>query len=124
MKRTALFIILISLAVFCCGCAKKTYQLPWDQFCYWEEGSQEVPLDSEAREYVIDCMNQGEWSDGQVNCDHDFVFYTKEQSVAYHSECGTFSDLTNGKSMTVSEEQRTKINGYLSLDELDKIVAE
>lgn len=40
----------------------------------------------------------------------DYFFHMQEQEIGYPCECGTFSDYTNLRSVTVSEEQRIAIN--------------
>ncbi len=118
MKRaiiTVLAFVILLLTVVGCG---KTYEKPWDQFCFQlREGeldvNKEIALSSEDIEYILSIMNSGKWINDLSECDCDFVFYTAKQEVRYHSECGTFTDCTNKRSMTVTEEQRQKINSIL-----------
>ena len=118
MKRaiiTVLALVILLLTVAGCG---KTYEKPWDQFCFQlREGeldvNKEIALSSEDTEYILSIMNSGKWINDLSNCGCDFVFYTSKQEVRYHSECGTFNDYTNKRSMTVTEEQRQKINSIL-----------
>ena len=117
MKRaliTVFAFILLLLTAAGCG---KTYERPWDQFCFELEGelnvNKEVALSSEDIDFILDILNSGTWINDLSNCACDYVFYTAKQEVRYHSECGTFNDYTNKRSMTVTEEQRQKINSIL-----------
>lgn len=109
----AVLILCALLTVFSgCGMAK-TYEAPWDPFCYTVEGSRVIRLRAAESDFIIDLLNEGNWTDGLSDCTCDFVFYTQRQTVRYHSECGTFNDVTNRKSMTVPEAQRLQISAFL-----------
>lgn len=117
MKRaliTVFAFILLLLTAAGCG---KTYERPWDQFCFELEGelnvNKKVALSSEDIDFILDILNSGTWINDLSNCACDYVFFTSKQEVRYHSECGTFNDYTNKRSMTVTEEQRQKINSIL-----------
>ncbi len=88
-------------------------ELPYDDFCFTIDPSAAVEINAEDRDYIINLLNEAQWTNGLTNCGSDFVFYTQKQEVRYHSECGTFNDITNQRAMTVSEEQRIKINGIV-----------
>ncbi|MBO4413787.1 MAG: hypothetical protein J5830_03690 [Clostridia bacterium] len=117
MKRVIITALLCVLMLFTAAGCGKTYERPWDQFCFELEGeldvNKEVALSSEDIEYILGILNNGTWINDLSNCGCDYVFYTAKQEVRYHSECGTFNDYTNKKSMKVTEEQRQKINGIL-----------
>ncbi len=114
-KIIALFLTcLFCLSVV--GCSEKTYQLAWDGFCYTASEHQVVEMKAEDKKYVINLLNKATWEAGLENCECDFYFSMQSQRVEYHSECGTFHDMTNGKSTKVTQEQRLKINGYLSIN--------
>lgn len=115
-KYPALCLILIFvLCLFGCN-DKKIYQLPHDQFCYTTGESQVVEMNTQDRRYIVELLNDAEWVNDLSNCYGDFVFYTQNEEVRYHSECGTFNDYTNKKSTTVSEEERYTINQILGVD--------
>ena len=112
MKRTIIvFLAFVFLLLTATGCGK-TYERPWDQFCFELDGG-EIALSSKDVNYIIDIWNNGKWINSLSNCGYDFVFYTAKQEVGYQSSCGTFNDWTNQRSMTVTEEQRQKINSIL-----------
>lgn len=113
-------LISLALALIClfciAGCSAKTYELPWDNFCCTVEDPTDVPMSKEGKKYVIDLLNGAEWTDDTPNCGSDYIFYTKKQEVRYHSECGTFFDVTNKKGVAVSDEQKANVNKYLGIN--------
>ncbi len=119
MKKFVSFTLSMVFILGLVGCSSKSYELPHDQFCYAYESptdrTREVELRKADKNYIVDLLNEGSWIDDLSNCGSDFVFYTQKQEVRYHSECGTFNDVTNKKSMTVSKEQRTTINAFLGI---------
>ena len=104
---------LLCLSVF--GCSEKPYQAAWDGFCYTAE-HQPVDMESADKKYIINLLNKAVWETNIEDCECDFYFSLQRQRVEYHSECGTFNDITNGKSTKVAEDQRLKINTILNLD--------
>ena len=108
--------ILSLLCLLSVACAHKKYELAWDGFCYSLSDNCEIALSAEEKGYIIDLMNGGEWTKGAANCLSDHVFYTKSQTVRYHSDCGTFADVTSGTILKVGEEDRLKINAILRRD--------
>ena len=117
MKRAIINILLCVLLLFLATGCGKTYERPWDQFCFELDGGldvkKEVTLSSEDIDYILDVLNNGKWTNSLSNCGYDFVFYTAKQEVGYQTSSGTFNDWTNQRSMTVTEEQRQKINSIL-----------
>ena len=114
MRKVAALLFACLTFLFCAvGCVEKTYVLPWDQFC--SQGDITIDLDGEERIYIINLLNEIEWRDGVGNCLCDFTFYPKAQKVMYHSECGTFNDLTRGKTAKLTGEQRWVVNGILGI---------
>ncbi len=114
-------IVLIMLCISCFGlfaCVEKNYTLPWDQFCTDETG--EIKLKTEDKKYIIHVLNESEWQNDLTDCGCDYTFYTQKQVVEYHSECGTFNDVTSKKSTKVAEEQRVRINSFLEIVNLEK----
>ena len=112
-KYLAFFLILLSLFSLS-GCAGHTYELAWDGFCYTaEEYEQPVELDPKDKNYIIDILNNATWINDLAKCPADFVFVTQKQRINYNCESGVFNDITRGKSITVSEEERIAINKIL-----------
>ena len=70
--------------------------------------------DGEPKIFLVDLLNNSKWHKTIAKCDCDYTVMMKNQrEISYHSECGTFIDYDLDKSLTVSEEDRVKLNGYL-----------
>ena len=115
MKKIFSLLLTCLLCLSVVGCSEKPYQAAWDGFCYTAE-HQPVDMESADKKYIINLLNRAVWETNIEDCECDFYFSLQRQRVEYHSECGTFNDITNGKSTKVAEEQRIKINSILSLD--------
>ena len=113
MKKILILLLICLFSLSVVGCSEKPYQLAWDGFCYTVAEHQAVAMESEDKKYIIDSLNKAVWETNLENCECDFYFSLQRQRVEYHSECGTFNDITNGKSTKVTEEQRIKINSIL-----------
>ena len=69
----------------------------------------------EHRGFLIDLLNNSKWHSDVAKCDCDYTVIMKnDREIFYHSECGTFIDYDFDKSLTVSEEDRVKLNGYFA----------
>ena len=115
MKKIFALLLTCLLCLSVVGCSEKPYQAAWDGFCYTAE-NQPVDMESADKKYIINLLNKAVWETNTEDCECDFYFSLQRQRVEYHSECGTFNDITNGKSTKVAEEQRLKINTILNLD--------
>ncbi len=120
MKKTALFLASLLLALGVGGCALKIYKLPHDQFCYSASTDSVVDLPLSEKKYVIDLLNGGKWYGGIAKCPADYNFYTQMYSIGYCAESGVFNNFMLQCSMTISEEERQILNGYLSMNLDDK----
>lgn len=115
MKKLLSIVLVITFILYLVGCSGKTYELPHDQFCYLVDKSQVIELNVSDKEHIVDILNNASWINDITNCGCDYVFYTQKQEVRYHSECGTFIDITNKKSTTVSDGERSVINTALGI---------
>lgn len=115
MKKIFALLLTCLLCLSVVGCSEKPYQAAWDGFCYTAE-HQPVDMESADKKYIINLLNKAVWETNIEDCECDFYFSLQRQRVEYHSECGTFNDITNGKSTKVTEDQRLKINTILNLD--------
>lgn len=69
--------------------------------------------DGEPKSFLVGLLDNGKWRNGVAKCDCDYTVIMKNmREIIYHSECGTFIDYDLDKSLTVSEEDRVKLNGY------------
>ena len=71
--------------------------------------------DGEPKSFLVDLLNNSKWHNDVAKCDCDYTVMMKNtREIFYHSECGTFIDYDFDKSLTVSEEDRVKLNGYFA----------
>ena len=115
MKKILVLLLICLFSISVVGCSEKPYQAAWDGFCYTAE-HQTVEMKSEDKKYIIDLLNNAVWETNLEDCECDFYFSLQKQRVEYHSECGMFNDITNGKSTKVTEDQRLKIHTILNLN--------
>ena len=115
MKKIFALLLTCLICLSVVGCSEKPYQAAWDGFCYTAE-HQPVDMESADKKYIINLLNKAVWETNIEDCECDFYFSLQRQRVEYHSECGTFNDITNGKSTKVAEDQRLKINTILNLN--------
>lgn len=118
MKRTILLILAFIMCLsILSGCSSVKYKGPLS--CVSHVGVDGVTalmdMTEDAQAEIISALNSGEWSEGVTNCGHDYWFTTENETIRYHSECGSFIDITNQRSMTLSEEGKANINRILGV---------
>ena len=122
MKRTIPLILAFILCLsILSGCSDVKYKGPLS--CVSHVGVDGVTalmdMTEDAQAEIISALNSGEWVDDVTNCGHDYEFTTKNETIRYHSSCGTFIDITNGQAMELSDENRMSINSLLGATETD-----
>lgn len=120
MKRILLTILAITLCLtIFSGCANNQYKGPLS--CVSRIGADGVTalmdMTEDAHKTIISALNKGKWQDDITNCGYDYEFTTKNETIRYHSECGTFIDITNGRVMVLSNDDRVRINEVLGVSE-------
>ena len=117
-KFLASFIVLMVLfSLTACGDA---YKGPLSCVSHIGTDGQSITLidyTENVHEEILQAMNKGQWIDDVTNCAHDYEFKVDNASIRYHSECGTFIDVTAKRSMTLTDEQRVLINELLGVSE-------
>lgn len=117
MKRILLTILAITLCLtIFSGCSNNQYKGPLSCISHFENDGTEIALmdmTEDTHKKLVSVLNKGEWQDGVTNCGYDYEFKTKNETIRYHSECGTFIDITNGQAMVLSDEGREEINALL-----------
>ena len=69
--------------------------------------------DGEHKSFLVDLLNNSKWHNDVAKCECDYTVIMKnDREIFYHSGCGTFIDYDFNKSLTVSEENRVKLNDY------------
>ena len=56
----------------------------------------------------------GEWEDGMPACDSDMKITVGTEDYWYHSDCGTFLDIYNNRSISLSGEEKAEIDRILT----------
>ena len=120
MKRILLTILalMMCLSAFS-GCANNKYKGPLS--CVSRIGADGVTalmdMTEDAHKTILSVLNKGKWENDVTNCGYDYEFTTKNETIRYHSECGTFIDITNGRVMVLSNDDRVRINEVLGVSE-------
>ncbi|MBQ8603243.1 MAG: hypothetical protein IJ410_00155 [Oscillospiraceae bacterium] len=64
---------------------------------------------------ISDILANGEWNtEGTADCLNNIELVINGETYYYHSDCGTFNDNTNQRSLTVDEETKAEINSIIS----------
>ena len=118
MKRTIPLILAFILCLsILSGCSDVKYKGPLS--CVSHVGVDGVTalmdMTEDAQAEIISALNSGEWGDGGTNCGHDYEFTIDNATIRYHSDCGSFNDITNKRAMTLSEEGKANINKILGV---------
>lgn len=82
---------------------------------FGETTSPENTMD-EVHTEIISVLDKGSWSDDVTQCASDFTFELSGRKIYYHSVCGTFNDVTNRQHMSLSEEERARVNQLLGVE--------
>ena len=63
--------------------------------------------------FLGNLLNNSKWYNDVAKCECDYIILMRnDRKISYHSECGTFVDYDFNKSLTISEEDRVKLNAY------------
>ena len=112
-KIIALFLMLIVLSTsLLTSCSLNNYK----PISLKHQNSDYAPYtDGEPKSFLVDLLNNSKWHYDVAKCDCDYTVIMKNnREIFYHSECGTFVDYDFNKSLTVSEEDRVKLNNYFT----------
>ena len=123
MKRILFTILAITLCLtIFSGCSNNQYKGPLSCISRFGNDGAEIALmdmTEDTHKTILSVMNKGEWQDGIANCGYDYEFTTQNETIRYHSECGTFMDITNSRAMVLSVEDRVHINEVFGVSEAD-----
>lgn len=59
------------------------------------------------------------WAEGNPACDYDFKITVNEEDFLYHTDCGTFTDVSGDRCITLNESQKEIMNELLSVAQND-----
>ena len=74
-----------------------------------------IDMTEEVHKEILAVLNSGHWYNDVSKCESDYSFETKNEKIYYHADCGTFNDVTYKRYMTLSEEEKEKINQLLGV---------
>ena len=116
LKKRIVFLLTIICVLFLTGCGKK-YEGPLSCISYIGNEGTVVLIDmtEEVHKEILEVLNSGHWYNDVSKCEPDYSFETKNETIYYHADCGTFNDATNKRYMTLSETEKAKINQLLGV---------
>ena len=59
------------------------------------------------------------WAEGNPACDYDFKITVNEEDFLYHTDCGTFTNVSGDRCITLDESQKEVVNELLSVAQND-----
>ena len=62
---------------------------------------------------ILDLLNNGEWIDTLCDCINDYTISLNGKVIRYSSGCGTFNNITDGTSLTLSDDEKASVNENL-----------
>lgn len=119
MKRIFLLFFAIALAAGLVSCGskneneeKKKDAVVTVRFMSDMTGAVQTLEEADAK-FIAELVYSEGWTDETSECDCDVEFMLGKDKVEYHSECGTFSDYSSGKSMALDDELKNAVNDVL-----------
>lgn len=115
MKKRIAFILILVCVLGLAAC--NNYEGPLSCVSHIGDNGTIALMDmtEAAQNEILSALNSGEWVNDVANCAHDYEFTIENETIRYHSECGTFIDIANGRSMTLSETGKNDINKILGI---------
>ncbi len=116
MKKIIVIIITLVYIFSVTGCGKK-YEGPLSCMSYIGNEGTVVLIDmtEDVHKEILEVLNSGHWYNDVSKCEPDYSFETKNETIYYHADCGTFNDATNKRYMTLPEAEKAKINQLLGV---------
>lgn len=114
MKRILPLILVALMIISLSSCSNPKFEHPISVSKLTDGDLKSVMLDYE-NDLMLELLNKGQWVDDIPNCGYDYEFeFGAHNVLRYHSECGTFIDMENSRSLTVSEQDKNTINESLN----------
>ena len=114
MKRILPLILVALMIISLSSCSNPKFEHPISVSKLTDGDLKSVMLDYE-NDLMLELLNKGQWVDDIPNCGYDYEFeFGAHNVLRYHSECGTFIDTENSRSLTVSEQDKNTINESLN----------
>ena len=117
MKKIILPILAVILLLSFSACTN-TYKGPFSGVTYNKAEGVVVFIDfrEEVHKKILSQLNKGEWAEAVPECPQEYEFKVDDDAISYHSECGTFYNITKGLSMQLSETEKTAMNQLLGAE--------
>ena len=77
---------------------------------YREDAARLSPEDAAV---IVALFEGGNWREGTSDCLNDCLLYINNEEIHYDSDCGTFNDEVNEKSLHLTEDKQAKVNAIL-----------
>lgn len=114
MKRILPLILVALMIISLSSCSNPKFEHPISVSKLTDGDLKSVMLDYE-NHLMLELLNKGKWVDDIPNCGYDYEFeFGAHNVLRYHSECGTFIDTENSRSLTISEQDKNTINESLN----------
>ena len=114
LKRILPLILVALMIISLSSCSNPKFEHPISVSKQTDGDLKSVMLDYE-NDLMLELLNKGKWVDDIPNCGYDYEFeFGAHNVLRYHSECGTFIDMENSRSLTVSEQDKNTINESLN----------
>ena len=114
LKRILPLILVALMIISLSSCSNPKFEHPISVSKLTDGDLKSVMLDYE-NDLMLELLNKGKWVDDIPNCGYDYEFeFGAHNVLRYHSECGTFIDMENLRSLTVSEQDKNTINESLN----------
>ena len=115
MKKALAIFLVIFLIFGIWFLMPREYERAWDGFCYKISGDHEwrETIEGSGEKYIFRLLNYGEWEDGIEEIAPQYRFCTSRHSLTYDPILGIINDEENNKHLTLSSEQRERVNGIL-----------
>ena len=114
LKRILPMTLVVLMIISLTSCSNPKFEHPISVSKLIDGDLKSVMLDYE-NDLMLELLNKGKWVDDIPNCGYDYEFeFGAHNVLRYHSECGTFIDTENSRSLTVSEQDKNTINESLN----------
>lgn len=114
LKRILPLILVALMIISLSSCSNPKFEHPISVSKLMDGDLKSVMLDYE-NDLMLELLNKDKWVDDIPNCGYDYEFeFGAHNVLRYHSECGTFIDTENSRSLTISEQDKNTINESLN----------
>ena len=114
LKRILPMTLVVLMIISLTSCSNPKFEHPISVSKQTDGDLKSVMLDYE-NDLMLELLNKSKWVDDIPNCGYDYEFeFGAHNVLRYHSECGTFIDTENSRSLTVSEQDKNTINESLN----------